>query len=111
MQSESPTQVVLHAVAPHRYGEQAVIVAPGHEPLLQNAALVAVLPEQLGAEHCELGYTHAPTPSHALAPQAPVVAQAEPQHRPPRQLFEAQALLPLHAAPEPPLGTHAPALQ
>src|SRR5438874_1429828 len=111
MQSASTAQVDSPLFRSQTYGVHAVVPGLGHEPLLQNAALVWVPPEQLWAEHCEVGYTHAPAVSQALAPQAPPVVQAEPQQRPPRQLFDAQALLPPHTAPEPPFGAHAPSSQ
>jgi hypothetical protein len=53
MQSASAAQVVLHAVAPHAYGEQAVCVPATQLPLpLHVPALVCDPFEHDGGTHC-----------------------------------------------------------
>src|SRR5437867_1243847 len=96
MQSGSPEQVSLQAVAPHTSGVQLVVLEAGQVPLpLQLAAAVATPLVQLALRHTVAvdGYEQAPVPlTQALAPQVPPVVQAAEQQMPPRQIPLAQPL-------------------
>jgi hypothetical protein len=81
MQSGSPEQAVLHAVAPQTYGLHAWVWIAGHAPVpLQLASRVAVPPEQEASrqEVEAVGYAHvARTVPSQVPPQAePSLAQA-----------------------------------
>ena len=81
MQSVSTVQLVLHAVAPHRYGVHAYVTGAGHAPVPpHDAAAVWVPAAQLAARQLVVapGYAHAVALEPLqLPPQAlPSLAQA-----------------------------------
>ena len=78
MQSPSPAQEVLQAVAPQTYALHDWVWTAGHEPPLHEAESVSTPDEQDAPRHCAVGYEQAETltPSQ-LPPQAdPSLAHA-----------------------------------
>ena len=76
-----------------------VTAVPAQTPApLQESAWEHALP----SSQDELGYTHAPVPLQAVAPQTPPVTQAPAQQEPPRHRPEVHAALPEQLSPAPP---------
>ena len=110
-QSPSVAQVALHAVAPHRYGEQFTLVVARQAPApLQTNALACVEPLHAWGAHSLSG--SAPSAMVPHAPSAPLPfftaehawhapAHAASQQTPSTQKPETQSLESAHASPLP----------
>jgi hypothetical protein len=83
-----------------------------HEPLPSHEPTYSVLPKHDGVPHAVLdpGYVQLPEVSQPVAPQAPVVMQADVQQAPALQTLLPHSWLAPHVPPSPTFAWHMPLL-